>query len=178
MGAGQLRKRTGGWPVTTGQTWAEVKEIDDICHRLRSVGRPLNRFVTIRPPDDIVSDAKRKAYCYKRAGRLCQRLRRRGVEIVALRVFEKARNGQLHIHILVHVPSRFQDEFAGWGDGELTHIKPASPQHVKYITKQRHPLPPDFEKVTQHLRQKGAPFRGKRWSLTPAAKTLLSGDDA
>ena len=48
------RKRKGGWPTTTGLTWAEVKQIDDFCHRLRSAGYPLNHLVTVQPPDDFV----------------------------------------------------------------------------------------------------------------------------
>ena len=47
----------------------------------------------------------------------------------------------------------------------------------KFITYEQ-TLPPDFEKVTQHSRQKGVPFKGQRWSLTPAAKALLPEGDA
>ena len=94
---------------------------------------------------------------------------------MAVRVFEKALCGKLHLHVLVHVPRHFQDEFAGWGDVLITDIRQAKLWHVAYITKERHPLPPDFEKQTQHQRQKSAPFRGQRWSLTPAAKALLAG---
>ena len=170
------RKRKGGWPTPTGLTWTQVKEITDLCHRLRSAGYPLNWFISIRPPDDIVSDAERKRDCYRRAGRLADKLRRRGVEVLAVRCFEKPLYGKLHLHALVHVPRHLQDEFAGWGDGTITHIKRAKLWHVGYVTKERHPLSPDFEKVTPHLRQKSAPFRGQRWSLTPAARTLLAGD--
>jgi hypothetical protein len=170
------RKRKGGWPTTTGLTWPEVRQIDDLCHRLRSAGYRLNHLVTIQPPDDILSDAARKRDCYRRAGRLADKLRRRGVAFLAVRCFEKPLYGKLHLHALVHVPRHLQDEFAGWGDGTTTHIKPAKLLHVAYVTKERHPLPPDFEKVTPHQRQKSAPFRGQRWSLTPAAKALLSVD--
>ncbi len=41
------RKRKGGWPTTTGLTWTQVKEIGDLCHRLRSAGYPLNHLVTV-----------------------------------------------------------------------------------------------------------------------------------
>ena len=172
--AQRLRKRKGGWPTTTGLTWTQVRQIDDLCHRLRSAGYPLNHLVTIQPPDDISSDAERKAYCYRRAGRLADKLRRRGVEVLAVRCFEKPLYGKLHLHVLAHVPRHLQDEFSGWGDGTIIHIKPAKLLHVGYITKERHPLSPDFEKVTQHQRQKSAPFRGQRWSLTPAAKALIA----
>jgi hypothetical protein len=155
-----------------------VKEITDLCHRLRSAGYSLNWFISIRPPDDIVSDAERKRDCYRRAGRLADKLRRRGVEVLAVRCFEKPLYGKLHLHVLVHVPRHLQDEFAGWGDGLITDIRQAKLWHVRYLTKERHPFHPDFEKQTQHQRQKSAPFRGQRWSLTPAAKALLSGDDA
>jgi hypothetical protein len=172
------RKRKGGWPTTTGLTWTQVKEITDLCHRLRSAGYPLNWFISIQPPDDILSDAARKRDCYRRAGRLADKLRRRGVHVLAVRCFEKPLYGKLHLHALVHVPRHLQDEFVGWGDGTKIHIKKAKLWHVGYLTKERHPLHPDFEKQIQHLRQKSAPFRGKRWSLTPAARALLAEDDA
>ena len=81
----------------------------------------------------------------------------------------------LHLHMLVHVPKRLLKEFSGWGDGIVTDIRPASPKHIGYITKQRHPLPPDLEKVVSHRRKKGEPFKGRRWSLTPDAKALMAG---
>jgi hypothetical protein len=167
--AQRLRKRTGGWSVTTGLAKAEVTEITDIWHELTKRGYPLGWLITVQPPDDISSDAERTAYCRKRIDNLKAKLRRRGIELVALWVFEKASNGKLHAHALVHIPRHLQDEFAGWADGLITDIRKAKPWHIGYITKQG---------PSSHRLKKSAPFRGKRWSLTPAAKAVLSEGDA
>lgn len=168
-------KHRGGWPTTSGMPWGDVKEIAAVCHGAKTAGMPLNWFVSIRPPSHVTNDAERKKLCYRRASHLGCKFRRHGAPFVALRVFEKDVGGLLHVHLLVHVPRHLQNEFSGWGDGIVTDIRSASPKHVGYISKQRQPLPPDFEKVVSHRRKKGAPFRGRRWSLTPDAKALLSG---
>lgn len=167
--AQRLRKRTGGWPVTTGLAKAEVTEITDIWHELTKRGYPLDSFITVQPPDDILSDAERTAYCRKRIDNLKAKLRRRGIELVALWVFEKASNGKLHVHALVHIPRHLQDEFSRWADGIILDIRKAKPWQIGYLTKQG---------PSSHRLKKSAPFRGKRWSLTPAAKALLSEGDA
>ena len=167
--------RLGGWAKTSSLPWADVKEIHEAHHAATKAGMPLNRFVSIRPPSHITDEALRKKLCYRRVSHLAQKLRRRGVSFVAVRVFEKDIGGMLHVHLLVHVPRHLLKEFDSWGDGIVTDIRPAVAKHVGYITKQRHPLPPDLEKVVSHRRKKGEPFKGRRWSLTPDAKALLSG---
>ena len=152
-----------------------MKEIHEAHHGAAKARRPLNVFVSIRPPSHITDDATRKKLCYRLASHIGQKLRRRGAPFIAVRVFEKDIGGMLHLHMLVHVPKRLLKEFSGWGDGIVTDIRPASPKHIGYITKQRHPLPPDLEKVVSHRRKKGEPFKGRRWSLTPDAKALMAG---
>jgi hypothetical protein len=169
--------RLGGWAKTSSLQWADVKEIHEAHHAATKAGMPLNRFVSIRPPSHITDEALRKKLCYRRVSHLAQKLRRRGVSFVAVRVFEKDIGGMLHVHLLVHVPRHLLKEFDSWGDLIVTDIRPASPAHIGYITKQRHPLPPDLEKVVSHRRKKGEPFRGRRWSLTPDLKALMSGCD-
>jgi hypothetical protein len=171
------RNRRGGWKPTTGLPFADVKEIHEAHHGAAKAGMPLNRFVSIRPPSHITDDATRKKLCYRLASHIGQKLRRRGAPFIAIRVFEKDLGGMLHLHLLVHVPSRLLKEFSGWGDLIVTDIRPAVAKHVGYITKQRHPLPPDLEKVVSHRRKKGEPFKGRRWSLTPDLKALLAGCD-
>jgi len=168
-------KSRGGWPKTTGLTWSDVKETSDVDHAAAKAGRRLNRFVSIRPPSHITDDALRKKLCYRLASHIGQKLRRCGAPFIAIRVFEKDIGGMLHLHMLVHVPKRLLKEFSGWGDGLITDIRPASPKHLGYITKQRHPLPPDMERRVSHRRKKGEPFKGRRWSLTPDLKALLAG---
>ena len=169
------RHHRGGWRKTTGLPFSNVQEIHEAHHGAAKAGMPLNRFVSIRPPSHITDDATRKKLCYRLASHIGQKLRRRGAPFIAIRVFEKDLGGMLHLHLLVHVPSRLLKEFSGWGDLIVTNIQSASPKHIGYITKQRHPLPPDLEKVVSHRRKKGEPFKGRRWSLTPDAKALMAG---
>lgn len=168
------RNRRGGWKPTTGLTWSNVQEIHEAHHGAAKAGMPLNRFVSIRPPSHIADDATRKKLCYRLASHIGQKLGRRGAPFIAIRVFEKDIGGLLHLHMLVHVPRRLMTEFSGWGDLIVTDIQPAAPVHIGYITKERHPLPPDLEKVVSHRRKKGEPFKGRRWSLTPDLKALLA----
>ena len=169
------RNRRGGWKPTTGLTWSNVQDVHEAHHGAAKAGMPLNRFVSIRPPSHITDDATRKKLCYRLASHIGQKLRRRGAPFIAIRVFEKDIGGLLHLHMLVHVQRRLMKEFSGWGDLIVTDIRPAAPVHIGYITKQRHPLPPDLEKVVSHQRKKGVPFKGRRWSLTPDLKALLAG---
>ena len=172
------RKNRGGWKRTTGLKWSEVKEIHDINHAASTAGMPLNRFVSIRPPSHITDDALCKKVCYRLVSHLAQRLRRRGVPFIAIRVFEKGIGGLLHVHLLLHVPLHLLKESKGWADGIVTDIRPSASKHLGYITKQRHPLPPEVEEAVSHRRKKGEPFRGRRWSVTPDLKALLPERDA
>ena len=167
-------KRKGGWQQTTGLPWSDVKEIHEAHHAAAQAGMPLNRFVSIRPLSQITDEALRKRLCYRQVSRLGEKLRRHGSPFVGIRVFEKDVDGMLHAHLLVHIPRHLLKKFDSWGDLIVTDIRPAVAKHLGYITKQRHPLPPDAEKAVSHRRKKGEAFIGRRWSLTKDAKAVLA----
>ena len=166
------RKKCRGWRPTTGLKWKEVKEISSISHMADEAGLSFNLFVSISPSSDQVSDTDRKRACYKLEGNFSDRLKRRGVPFLALRVFEKRANGNLHMHLLVHVPKNLLDESVTWSNA-ITDIKIRERHHIAYITKQRHPLKPDFERVTKHQRQRGSAFKGRRWSISKKLSAAL-----
>jgi hypothetical protein len=168
------RRRLAGWRSTTGMKWNEVKHISDICHAVARANAPLNWFLTIQPPATISADQDRKRYCYKKIDQLRRKFHRRGHKFLALYVFEKRIGGLLHVHLLVHAPKPLVEEFSMWGDGQIVDIRPAARKHMNYISKQRHPLGPDIERLVAHRRQKGSPFRGRRWAITQDTKRFLN----
>jgi hypothetical protein len=161
------RRRLSGWKRTTGLRWTEVKGIGELDHLAQAAGSPLNLFISINPEETIITDSDRKRACYKLEGNFASRLKRRGVPFVAIRVFEKKSGGLLHLHLLVHVPSELVKTAVSWSTPGTT-IKMRKDVHLNYITKQRHPLPPDLEQLTKHKRQKSTPFKGRRWSVSKA----------
>jgi hypothetical protein len=178
--SGSLRRQSkrpqkrGGWPKTKFLTWDEVKDIDQIGHLFRKAGKPLNAFLTIKPSGSPVTDATYKKACYREAQNVAAKLRRRGVPCIGVRVFEKTPGGVLHMHMLIHVPPEWIREVCGWTNRPVLDIKPAAQYHMQYITKQRRSLSPEAERNIRRRRQRGAPFTGRRWSLTKAAKGVLN----
>lgn len=160
-------RRLSGWKRTTGLRWTEVKGIGELDHIAQAAGFPLNLFISINPEETLFTDSDRKRTCYKLEGNFASRLKRRGVPFVAIRVFEKKTDGLLHLHLLVHVPPALMKTVISWSN-PVTTINPRSDVHLSYITKQRHPLPPDFEQFVGHKRQKSVPFKGRRWSVSKA----------
>jgi hypothetical protein len=162
---GRKPRKSRGWRSTTGLKWKEVKEISKIARMAEEAGFTFNLFVSVSPPDAYVSDSARKRACYKLEGNFSDRLKRRGSPFLAVRVFEKRSGGLLHMHLMVHVPESLLNEVISWSNA-VTNIKIRESHHISYITKQRHPQHPDFERIIRHQRQKGSAFKGRRWSLS------------
>jgi hypothetical protein len=108
---------------------------------------------------------------------------------VGITVYEKATAGCLHAHHLVYsrralddVLNRIADVYVRSTDrtqhDAMIHARPAVQSDVAYITKQRLPLPPDFERRVSHRRQRGEAIRGVRISLTRSAKNVLASTPA
>jgi hypothetical protein len=167
------RPRKPGWPSTTGLLWSEVKEIYEINNATERLGIPLNAFVSINPDDTFISDSIRKRACYKLESNFLSRLRRKGVPFLALRVFEKKIDGSLHMHLLIHLPRFLINEAIQWSNSNID-IRKSGKHHIGYITKQRHPQHPNFERLVKHTRQKSASFCGKRWSISKALAEELN----
>lgn len=163
------KKRKGGWRSPSGLTWSEVKDISSVAHAAR-----FNTFLDIMPVSG--TDQQRKRYCTLVVARLGQSLKRRGRQHVGITTYEKSSVASLHAHHMCRLEKRDWDLLTRY-DGEIVRADtfPLSRvgQVVRYRTKQRLPLSPDFEKHTNHRRQRGSPIRGRRASFTKAALTLL-----
>ena len=167
-------KRAGGWRKTASLEWHEVKSINHGLHVLAASGNATNVLVTISPSADIQDDAARKRLCYSLSARIGQYLRRHGHKFLALRVFEKAIGGKLHLHMLVVVPSDCVARLHGMADGSVIDMRKAAKCHPNYLTKNRRPLSPEFERIVGHRRKKGEAFKGRRWSFTQDAIQLIT----
>src|SRR5262249_42271502 len=113
-----------------------------------------------------------KRHISRAIGHFGQLLKRRGWPHVGITVYEAGEAGRdLHAHHLVHVPKALRDAVGRWCDGEARHVRPAHPQSVAYVTKQRRRLSPDVERRIRQLWMRGSPVPGRRWSATAEART-------
>lgn len=164
------RKLLGGWRSHSGLTWAEVKEISALAHR---VG--FNAVLDIMPTEG--NDAQRKRYISRLTARFGQSLHRRGADHVGVTIYEKSDSVDLHGHHLCHIDRANMDVLDNAQSGDVVRARAFSRSEqrdvVGYCTKQRLPLPPAAEKAIKHRREKGAAIRGPRWSPTKAAREIL-----
>lgn len=163
------RKRKGGWPTSNSLPWQDVKDISALAHRAG-----YNVLLHIMPVNG--NDAERKRFIAQTVAHLGQALQRRGQEHLGTTVYEKQPGVDLHAHHLCRVEKGNERVLANY-DGYVVHVEliPRSKlaERIAYVTKQRRPLPPEFEKVVGHQRQRGMPIRGPRFSHTRAAKQIL-----
>jgi hypothetical protein len=171
----RTKRRKGGWRITTGMKTKEALEIKDGIHRLNSVGKPFTAFVTIRPPNDLVSDRSRQDWCRRKSYNFRRKLMRRGLEYIALAVNEKPIDGKLHLHLLIHIPSKDFSLLKKMESLPEIDVRPCEEKHLSYVLKNRLPTHPDIEfELRKRLpRKKAAPFRGRRWSFSKAALSYI-----
>jgi hypothetical protein len=167
------KRPKGGWRRTASLEFSEVRLIHEGAQSLKKAGYNFNTFITVSPPFELTDDSDCKRFCYSRSKFLGQYFKRRGLKYCALRVFEKALGGKLHLHMLVSVPKANLADVLSKGDGSVVDIRRAEKCHLAYITKNRRPLPPEIEKTLNHRRKKGEAFRGKRWSFTKDAIEII-----
>lgn len=160
------KRKRGGHRSSTGLRWREdVKVIYALLKTTRERRMPLNHFLTLRAPEHL-SESEKKRHISRRIAHLGQAVKRRGYPWFYIVVYEKNPGGLLHAHALAHIPRSCADIVQRYADGLIVHAIPAGPRHPAYITKQRHPLPPDVERYIRHRREKGAEIPGKRWTAS------------
>ncbi len=91
--------------------------------------------------------------------------------VPAMTVYQKARGGALHSHVLIHV-ARGNLALERIADGSIIDVKPAVEKHIDYITAHRLPLSPEFEATTTHRRKSSDPIRGVLLSFNKDAKQI------
>lgn len=164
---------------TKGLNTDQVKALNSGWHHARTIGLPLNTFVSFRPIDDTLED---KAFCDLFA-RLRNKLgvyaRSRGFTPTFVWSIEANPDGSgLHLHVLIHVPKRHREHFErvchGWLPG--AHEVDVRPAHqntlvsdgirynaVSYISKQ---MTPQAWYMRGLRRQPGGPVLGKRGGVS------------
>ena len=171
------KRKKGGWRTRKGLTWAQVKEVYEFAKLARQAGFPLNAFFTIKADWRCSTDQARKRDLSRKIAHLGQAIKGRGrtprqIRFVGVTVYEKERNGVLHVHLLVHVENfAFAEQ---WADGDIIKVIRARPDHLAYITKQRLPFSPEVETTHWHRRQPSEKIAGARLSFNADAKALIA----
>lgn len=163
----------------------EVNDILDGWHRARTIGLPLNAFITVRPDD--IDGMTSEAACLEWArirNLYGEYARRHGFRAAMLWTREIAPdNTGEHIHLLCHVPKRLLASFlalvSGWRSlpGEIDARKADYRQYrardgkwhsvAHYIVKQ---MTPQACWRRSLRRQKGGTVFGKRWGCSGILK--------
>lgn len=171
------RRKKGGWKSRCGLYWSEVKRATKFNKLAMEAGLPLNRFVSIHPPALVLAmgDVVSKRWLREKAKQIIQTVRGRNtirqVQVPCMTVYHKDRGGALHCHMLLHV-ARGNSALEHIADGSIIDVKRAVKEHIKYITKHRLPLSPEFEATTTHRRKSSDPIRGVLISFNQDAKQI------
>lgn len=174
-----VSKKKGGWGATKYLTWQQVKDVKYLVKEAK-----LNVCLHIMP--DTGDDKQRKRFIQKITAHIGQAIKRRGYEHCSVTVFEKGgpKNCDLHGHFMLHIDKANHDIIDRYADGKVIDVdhlpRPLDRDAMaNYITKQRRPLSPDFEKQNRHRYEKEpAPIHGKRISFSKEAKAILDAQQA
>ena len=167
--------------VTRSIPGKAVRQLEAAWHYARSLGRPMNRFVTIRPHNiDQQTPVQRIKVWQHWRNRLAQFARDNGFEFTSIwtRESEPDTGKKEHLHLLMHVPRKRLDQFdallASWSAGTdeidnepatyATRIT-ATGRHknvFNYMTKNS---PQAAYKRSRYFRS-GGPILGKRYGTT------------
>ena len=175
-------RRKGGWKTRRGLNMQEVKRAHELNKLAKEAGLPLNRFVSIHPPPEILArgDGKAKRWLSSRTSDVMRTVRRRSTprqaKVPCMTVYEKARGGSLHCHLLLH-EARGNSAIERIADGTIIDVKTAVKKHIDYITKQRRPLSPEFEATTTHRRKSSDPITGVLISFNEDARNLFNHEE-
>jgi hypothetical protein len=164
-------KRAGGWPSSPSLPWEDVKRIHALAHEAERCGCRLTYLITVMP--DTGDDMGGKRQCARIVAHLGQSLKRHGKPHVGVTVYEKSAGANLHAHHLAHIPRSEIALVERLHAPPMVHARRSAPTDIGYITKERCPLPPEFERQVTHQRKKCQRMPGKRWAATSAAVALI-----
>ena len=171
----KARKKTGGWPITSGISHQDFKHLIRSVEYLDYRGFPFRHFISIRPPAEITGNAARKKYCRDVSDSLRRRFNRNGHEFIGIAVFELEPGGLLHLHLAIYTTSKSAKLLKYIKDTEIFHARPYDSKGLGYLLKSRLPTHPDreHELIRKFPRRKNEKIRGKRWFWTKEAKAIL-----
>jgi hypothetical protein len=175
------KTKIGRRRITRQLTLPQVRDLKSAWHHALSIGRPVNRLITIRPHDINDQNPEQRIETWSSwRNKLAQFARDNSFEFTCLWTRESKRNTAQdeHLHVLMHVPQPLQKRFdkvvEAWCDGTdeidvrvcsyqirrnqkggeksvLTYIAKNSPQAGRYLN---------------HTIQLGGPIFGKRYGLS------------
>jgi hypothetical protein len=148
-----------------------VKAIHAAVHTLVKAGFPPTHQFTIMPSSG--DDTSRKRYCTRKIGHLGQALKRHQEPHIGITIFEKPIHRDLHAHHLVHLPrSEFTLAERRWP--LEVHVEEIWNLNwlLRYVTKERQHLPPDFESKIKRPWRPCREVPGNRWTMTTEAKAI------
>ncbi|MEY9498998.1 hypothetical protein ABIF33_008018 [Bradyrhizobium elkanii] len=175
------KTKIGRRKVTRCLSLAQVKDAQSAWHHARSIGQPMNRFVTFRPRGiDDQNPAQRIQTWTMWRNKLAQFARDHGFDFTCIWTRESERNTGLkeHMHVLMHVPYELQRRFkkvvTGWCEGTdeidvkpchyttKTNHKGGASNVLTYVTKNS----PQAGRFLQRVIQLGGPIFGNRYGLS------------
>jgi hypothetical protein len=166
---------------TKGLTTNQVKDLNAAWHHAATIGRPLNRLLTIRPIDvDDLDPARRCELFAAFRNKLSVYARQHNFPPTFVWSREANPDGLgEHLHVLMHVPRRFHEDFQqtveGWmPDAAATDVRHADQRTrftsngrrlsaITYLLKQ---MTPQAWYKRGLIRKAGGPILGKRGGTT------------
>ena len=164
------KKRYGGWPSTRWLGWDDVKDIASAVHELTRQGFAPTHLITIMPREGDPSSRKRA--CTRETAHFGQALKRHGQPHIGITIFENPASADLHAHHLVHVPRSEYSTVQRRHRPPMVHVRRIRTLDavLRYLTKERRHLSPDFEERIRRRWQRCRPVPGKKWTMTTNAK--------
>ncbi len=153
-----------------------MKHIHEIAHAAATNGTPFNLQVVARRPlgEEIVFGKRQLTLQFAHLG---EALKRAGHPYVAIIVYERKRGSHLHGHMLLYASRAGKRIIDRYEEGDTVKINRAHKNSVRYLTKQRQQLPPEYERDVRGLawtRQPGDYIPGPRLTASADAKALVA----
>lgn len=175
------KTKIGRRSITRQLTLRQVTDLKSAWHHAKTIGQPVNRFITFRPKDINDQDPEQRIKTWwSWRNKLAQFARDNGFDFTCLWTRESKRETAKdeHLHVLMHVPPPLQKRFdkvvRAWCNGSeeidvrgctyrirrnekggeesvLTYIAKNSPQAGRYLN---------------HTIQYGGPIFGRRYGLS------------
>ncbi|MEK9280687.1 hypothetical protein MTR72_13680 [Bradyrhizobium sp. ISRA442] len=175
------KTKIGRRSITRQLTLRQVRDLKSAWHHAKTVGQPVNRFITFRPHDINDQDAEQRIDTWWRwRNKLAQFARDNDFDFTCLwtRESERHTGKNEHLHVLMHVPRSLQKRFdrvvEAWCDGtdeidvrgctyQIRRNERGGEESVlTYIAKNS----PQANRFLNHTVQYGGPIFGKRYGLS------------
>lgn len=118
---------------TSGLSTDDVRNLNSAWHHARTIGLPLNTLVTFRPIDDTFTPAELGSLFAKIRNKIGVYARQHGFQPAFAWSREVNPDGTgEHLHMLVHIPSRWLDHFTTTAIGWMPDAQAVDVQRAHY----------------------------------------------